>query len=86
MHRIYGLPGLYTKRFMVLHVPCILVVCPSKPPSVVQKKKKALLPTQRCAGIRTTALACAHASGASGGSDVHIDTYIDVQTGSQLYH
>ena len=82
MHRIYGLPGLYTKRFMVLHVLCILVVCPSKPPSVVKKK---FLPTQRCAGIRTTALACAHASGASGGSDVHINTYIDVQTGSQLY-
>ena len=27
MHRIYGLPGLYTKQLMVLHVPCIRVVC-----------------------------------------------------------
>ena len=27
MHRIYGLPGVYTKRIVVLHVPCIRVVC-----------------------------------------------------------
>ena len=38
MHRIYGLPGLYTNRIMVLHVPCIRVFA-SKPPSV----KKSLL-------------------------------------------
>ena len=48
----------------------------SKPPSV-QKSLLQLLPynrhtTQRCAGIRTTALACAHASGASGGSKVRM--------------
>ena len=29
MRRIYGLPGLYTKRITVLRVPCIRVVCPS---------------------------------------------------------
>ena len=72
MHRIYGLPGLNTKQIMVLHVPWFA----SKPPSVVKKIKP--FPTQGCAGIRTTALACEHALGASGGSDVRTYTYIDI--------
>ena len=46
----------------------------AKPPQ--KKKAFSCLTTQRCAGIRTTALACAHASGASGGSDVRIHIYI----------
>ena len=57
----------------------------SKPPSVVRKKKKsssvAAIASQHkgaLAGIRTTALACAHASGASEGSDVRAYRYIDI--------
>ena len=41
----------------------------------------------RCARIRTTD-PCAHASGASGGSDVryiHVHVHVDVQTGSKSY-
>ena len=71
MHRIYGLPGLYTKRIMV-YTYLAYVWFASKPPSV-KKCLLQLLPSPhntKCAGIRTTALACAHVSGASGGSDV----------------
>ena len=89
MHRIYSLPGLFTKRIMVPYIP---VACLLSLLQLFKKKKKPCchrLTTQRCAGIRTTALACAHVSGGFGGQrrmHRYIHRYIDVQTRSQLYH
>ena len=105
VHRIYGLPGLYTKQimfytYMYLHTYVwfallSLLRCKKKKASVASKHKGSL-ELEPLWNV-TTLGACAHASGASGGSDVRIDTYIrtyihtyihtyiDVQTESKLY-
>ena len=49
--------------------------------SVVKTEDLLAFLAQRCARIRTTD-SCAHASGASGGSDVRIHRYIDIYIAS----
>ena len=64
---MYSLPGIYTKAdhgFMYLAYMWFALL------SLPQLFN--CLTTQRCAGIRTTDIACAHASGALGGSDVRM--------------